>query len=56
MDGRPELAIAWPPDAPMLKGADQGTEGGELDGPLTGGQEVVGQPGDGERQMRRGWR
>jgi hypothetical protein len=42
MDGRPELAIAWPPDAPMLKGADQGTEGGELDGPLTGGGGAAG--------------
>jgi hypothetical protein len=29
VDGRPELAGAWPPAAPMLKGINQGAEDGE---------------------------
>jgi hypothetical protein len=29
VDGRPELAGAWPPAAPVLKGANQGAEDGE---------------------------
>jgi hypothetical protein len=29
MDGRPELAGAWPPATPVLKGANQGVEDGK---------------------------
>jgi hypothetical protein len=29
VDGRPELTGAWPPAAPVLKGASQGVEDGE---------------------------
>jgi hypothetical protein len=29
VDGRPELAGAWPPAAPVLKGTSQGAEDGE---------------------------
>jgi hypothetical protein len=30
MDGRPELTGAWPPATPVLKGASQGAEDGEM--------------------------
>jgi hypothetical protein len=53
MDGQPEVTRAWPPAAPVLKGAKQGAEDGETgsgnplrvspeDGWRQGGQAIEG--------------
>jgi hypothetical protein len=56
VDGRPELAGAWPPAAPVLKGASQGAKDGEMGSGnplkgLTGERAVVRWPGDGGERV-----
>jgi hypothetical protein len=50
MDGRPELAGAWPPAALVLKGSSQGAEDGEPVKVLTGGWAAASWPGDRREQ------
>jgi hypothetical protein len=49
VDGRPELAGAWPPAALVLKGASQGAEDGEMGS----GNPLRASPEDGRWQVGR---